>query len=393
MKQCAILLLVCFCAGAQVNNEVLAQKAVEAERRGDFPAAITAFRQLIQNGEDSPELRTNLGIALYQSGDFHGASQEFGAALSKSPDSAPATLFYGLSLMNLQRPREALSYLARANRARPDDVLVLSALARANVACNRISSANEMFRRVTRLDPKNAQAWYGRGITDRLLAEAELKAARQNSGHGTGQSQALMNDFQSSVGMATQLDSESVQANMIFGESFRIAEQYGEAVREYKTATEKAPQLAAAWAGLATAESAGGDDQSALKTAEHSRELDRNDPDTDTLIAAIQVRMGNFDKAEPFAREALRLKPDLATAHVVLAKIYAYRGQQKQAIGELQAAENDDSDGSTHYLLATTLRKLGRSERSHYRHARVFTIAQSASGPRTPISSSVKLYY
>src|SRR4051812_1790276 len=265
MKPFAILLLTCLYASAQGNIDVLAQKAVEAERRGDFPAAINAFRQLIKNGEDSPELRTNLGIALYQLGDFHGASQEFGDALSKSPESAPATLFYGLSLLNLQRPKEALSYLEKADRAHPDDVVVLSALARANVACNRISSANKMFRRVTRLDPKNAQAWYGLGITDRLLAEAELKAARQKAGGGTEQSQALMNDFQKSVSTAMQLDPESVQANMIFGESFRIAEQYGEAVREYKAATEKAPGLAAAWAGLATAQSAAGDDEGALK--------------------------------------------------------------------------------------------------------------------------------
>jgi tetratricopeptide (TPR) repeat protein len=368
MKQCAILLLMSFCADAQTASEALAQKAVEAERRGDFRAAIAAFRQLIQVGEDSPELRSNLGIALYQSGDFHGALREFAAALSKSPESASASLFYGLSLLNLQRPKEALPYLNQANRARPDDVMVLSAIARANVACNQVSVANDVFRRVTRLDPKNAQAWYGLGITDRLLAEAKLKAARRSGVHSVEarrdaeQSQSLMNDFQKSISTAMQLNPESVQADMILGESFRIAEQYDEAVREYKTATEKAPGLAAAWAGLATAQSAAGDDETALNTAEHARDLDRNDPDTNTLIAAIYVRMGNFGKAEPFAREALRLNPDLSSAHVVLAKVYVYRGQSQRALEELQAAEKDDVDGSTHYLIATTLRKLGRPQ-------------------------------
>jgi Tfp pilus assembly protein PilF len=72
--------------------------------------------------------------------------------------------------------------------------------------------------------------------------------------------------------------------------------------------------------------------------------------------------MGNFAKAEPFAREALSLKPDLSSAHVVLAKVYVYRGQSQKALEELQAAEKDDVDGSTHYLIATTLRKLGRPE-------------------------------
>ena len=245
--------------------------------------------------------------------------------------------------------------------------MVLSALARANVACNRILPANEMFRRVTRLEPKNAQAWYGLGITDRLLAEAKVKLARNNTvrpdeaQRQREQSQMLMNDFQNSVNTAMRLDPESVQANMIFGESFRIAERYDEAVREYKTATEKAPRLAAAWAGLATAQSAAGDDATALKTAQQARILDRNDADTSSLIAAIYVRMGSFAQAEPFAREALRVRPDLPTARVVLAKIYIYRGQTQSALTELGAAEKDDVDGSTHYLLATTLRKLGKS--------------------------------
>src|SRR3954452_11749512 len=120
MKQWVLLLLMSICAGAQTANEALAQKAVEAERHGDFPAAIGAFRQLIQIGEDSAELRNNLGIALYQSGDFGGALREFAVSLSKSPDSTSASLFYGLTLLNIQRPKEALPYLNRANRAHPD---------------------------------------------------------------------------------------------------------------------------------------------------------------------------------------------------------------------------------------------------------------------------------
>jgi tetratricopeptide (TPR) repeat protein len=368
MKWCRILLLFAWvCIKAQTANEALAQRAVEAERRGDFVAAIAAFQQLIKNGEDSPELRSNLGIAFYQSGAYANALREFGAVLSKTPGSQPANLFYGLSLLNLQQPKEALLYLTKADRARPDDVVTLSAIARAKVANNQISTANEIYRRLTRLDSQNAQAWYGLGITDRLLAEAKLKPARRgtnsaNIGHETEQSQALMDDFQKSISIATRLDPGSVQANMIFGESFRIAEQYGEAVREYKIATEKAPRLAAAWAGLATAQSAAGDDGTALKTALHAHELDPNDPDTDTLISVIYVHMGDFTKAEPFARKALRLKPDLASAHVVLAKVYLSRDQTEKALSEIQAATGEDVDGSTHYLLATTLRKLGRPD-------------------------------
>lgn len=367
MKWCRMLLFASLCIKAQTTNEALAQKAVEAERRGDFATAIAYFQQLIQNGEDSPELRHNLGIAFYQSGAYAKALSEFRVVLLKTPGSQPANLFYGLSLLNLQRPQEALHYLTVADRGVPNDVITLSALARAEVASHQISAANQIYRRLTHLDSQNAQVWYGLGITDRLLAEAKLKPAQHGThptsiGRETEQSRALMDDFQKSIGIATQLDPGSVQANMIFGESFRIAEQYDEAVREYQIATEKAPNLAAAWAGLATAQSAAGDDATALKTALRAHELDPNDPDTNTLTSAIYARMGDMTKAEPFAREALRLKPDLAGAHVVLAKVYLSRGQAEKALPEIQAATEEDTDGSTHYLLATTLRKLGRPD-------------------------------
>jgi tetratricopeptide (TPR) repeat protein len=361
-----VLLLTSFCAAAQTADKALAQKAVEAERRGDFPQAITIFQQLIRGGADSPELRSNLGIAYYQSGDIHSALREFRTALSKMPNSTTANLFCGLSLLKLQQPEEALRYLAKADRAQPDDVMTLSAIAQAEVASNKTEAANEVFRRVTRLDRQNAEAWYGLAITDRLLAEARLKSGKQSAGSGSvqqnvRQSQALMEDFQKSVSVAMQLDPGSVRASMILGESFRIAEQYEEAIREYKAATEKAPRLAAAWGGLAAAQSASGDDESALKTAARARELDPHDADTSTLIAAIYVRMGDSAKAEPLIREALHLNPHLSSAHLVLGKIYLSAHQPQKALPEIQAAVQDDLDGSTHYLLATTLRQLGNA--------------------------------
>jgi tetratricopeptide (TPR) repeat protein len=365
MSRNLAFLLLSLCAGAQTNNEALAQKAVEAERRGDFPRAISVFEQLIREGEDSPELRTNLGIALFQSGDLHGGLREFRVALSKSPGLPSANLFCGLSLLKLQEPKQALTYLSKADRAQPDDVMTVSAMAQAEVASNQISSANQNFRAVTRLDPQNAQGWYGRGITDRLLAESKLKAAKQSptspaAQRGTNESQKLMDDFQSSVRVAMQLDPGSVRASMILGESLRIAERYDEAIREYKLATEQSPQLAAAWAGLAAAQSASGDDESALQSATRALELDPNDADTDTLLAAIYVRIGDLSKAEPFTRKALLLRPDLSSGHLVLAKIHLANHQPQKALPELQAAAMDDVDGTTHYLLATTLRQLGR---------------------------------
>lgn len=369
-RPCFATLLIALCVSAQESDEALAQRAVAAERQGDFAQAVKLFEQLIAHGADSPELRSNLGIAYFQAGDFQHAAQQFRIVLAKEPAAEGANLFLGLALAKLQQPKEGLVYLRRANRAQPDNPATLEALAQTEVAASEITNANEHFRRVTTLDASNAEAWYGLSITDRILAEAKSKAAATDT-HNVVSARAdakrasgLMDDSEKALAAAVKLDPNSVRAYMILGESLRIAERYDAAIHEYEMAVADAPKLAPAWAGLAAAYSAAGDDQKGLAAAKRAAELDPNDPETNTLIAAIYVRMSDMDKAEPYIRRALQERPGLASAHVVLAKIYVARQQYARALPDLQAAAPEDVDGSTNYLLATTLRRLGKTEQA-----------------------------
>ncbi len=342
-----------------MTAQQLAQEAVEAERRGDFAGAISAFKELIASGSDSPELRSNLGIAYYQLRDFHDALREFQAALAEDPHSVPANLFCGLSLMSLQEPKRALRFLENAHRAQPRDTVSLLALARAQVASNEISEAHASYEETTRIDPRSGDAWYGLGITSRVLAERETK--KSTSSEVSQQSaRVLVAQSERALAKAMELDPASVHAHMVLGESFRIAERYELAVREYQAATEQEPASGPAWAGLATAYSAAGDDQNALKAAARALELDARDADTNALVAGTYMRQGDYAKAEAYAVRALQIQPGLFSAQVVLAKIYLDRKEPRKALPELQSAVKDDTDGSTYYLLATTLKQLGR---------------------------------
>ena len=356
-----------FATPRQQYDETLAQKAVAAERRGDFDAAVTAFDELIHNGADSPELRSNLGIAYFQLRDYTNALRQFRLALAKNPDSVPANLFSGLSLLKLQRPKTASVYLERAHRAQPTASETTLALAQAKIALNDTAGAHALYAEATRLDPQNAEAWYGLGITDRALAEQEFEESKRSgpesgSEASTNKSRALMNASEDAINRAMQLDPGSVRARMILGESLRIAERYSEAIREYKAATEQQPGLAPAWAGLATSYSASGDEENALKAAAQALALDPNDADTNALVAAVYLHQGDYAKAKPYAARALEIQPKLSSAHVVLAKIELAEHRPEKALPELEAAAKDDTDGSTYYLLATTLRQLGRRE-------------------------------
>jgi tetratricopeptide (TPR) repeat protein len=350
-------------AAQQEDDQALAQRAVEAERRGDFPSAISGFQTLLRNGADSPELRTNLGIAYFQMRDFGRALQQFRIALATQPNSAPGNLFAGLSLLNAGHPQESLAYLQKAHRIQPEDPTPLLALARAEVACNHFAQSRAFYEEAVHLYPQNAEAWYGLGIVERVLAERTIKQSRPGMDNSDAQakSRAALQASEQAIGKAMELDPGSVHARMILGEAFRIAERYDLAVKEYKEATEQQPRFAPAWAGLAVAYSASGDDRNALQAAAQALDLEPNDAGTNALVAGTYLRLSDYSKAEPYALRALQLQPDLSSAQIVLAKIYLSRRRPQKALPMLQAAVKEDTDGSTYYLLATTLRQLGRS--------------------------------
>lgn len=342
----------------QTDNEALSEKAVEAERQGDFAGAVSAFEQLIRAGADSSELRSNLGIACYQLHDFSKALHEFSLALAKTPNSVPANLFSGLALLKLQRPREALPYLKRAYTLRPDAAEIVIALAQAQVGSGETAQARHSYQRATRLEPQNAEAWYGLGITERALAEEILKTSPNLR---KAESRSLMDASQQAITNATKLEPSSFHAHMILGELFRIAEQYSQAVQEYEIVTTQQPNLGAAWAGLATAYSAAGEDDKALIAGKRALELDPADASTYAVVAATLLRQGDASAAEPYAQHALQIQPSLTSAHIVLAKIFLSRQQPEKALPELESAVGQDTDGRTYYLLATTLRQLGKN--------------------------------
>ena len=339
---------------AQSQTDELAQKAVEAQRQGDFRAAIAAYRELIRTGADAPELRSNLGIAYYQAGDAASALHELQIALSQKPRFIPAELFAGLSLLKLGRPREAASYLEKAHAAQPSDLEILLALARSEVAENDLVRAAALYGEAAHLAPQNSEAWYGLGVADRALAQRALKTSPANA-------KKLLSAADDAFSKAMQLDPGSVRTHMILGESLRIAERYREAIQEYKAAVKEQPELAAAWAGLAAANGASGDDANAIEAANRAIALDRNDADSQVLLAALYMRQADYAKAEPYAKRAAEIQPDLASAHLILGKILVAKKQPENALRELKLAVAENPDASTYYLLATVLRQLGRT--------------------------------
>ena len=79
----------------------LAAQIRAAQSAGDYQKAAKLYRQLIADGTDSPEVRSNLGITLHLAGSNREAMDQFRIALRQNPSLTSANLFAGLTEVDL----------------------------------------------------------------------------------------------------------------------------------------------------------------------------------------------------------------------------------------------------------------------------------------------------
>jgi predicted Zn-dependent protease len=183
-----VCLAACLLAGAQPAGAQaparIADRAVEgaaAMRESRFAEAATIYEELVRQRPSNAGLLMNLGMARYMSGDAASAVEPLQKAAKLSPDLAPAALFLGSALFDLGRPREAIPPLERAVKALPDNPDARDMLGRACLSVSRFVDAAAQYRVLTRLQPANPRAWLGlvhsyQGITENALAELQSSA-------------------------------------------------------------------------------------------------------------------------------------------------------------------------------------------------------------------------
>jgi tetratricopeptide (TPR) repeat protein len=152
--------------------ESLLAEAHNAQARSDFRSAAGAYRQALAIRPNLPELWSNLGLMQHESGEYSPALESFHKALGLNPSLYVPNLFLGLDLLQLNRPREATTYLLAAEKLNPGDPQPVLALGRAFHKLWEPDKSREWYQRATALVPRNGEAWYGLGLAHFDLAES-----------------------------------------------------------------------------------------------------------------------------------------------------------------------------------------------------------------------------
>jgi tetratricopeptide (TPR) repeat protein len=173
--------------------ESLLASAQQAQAGGNFEAAAQFYRKAVTLQPNIAEIRANLGLMYYQTGNDQQAIGSFLSAIHLKPTLFVPNLFLGLDYLRLKRFSEAIPYLKEAAVLNATDVQTRLALGQAYAGTGKTRLAVASFTLAVELAPANTQTWFHLGVSylDQVEADARLLRARHSD---SGYWHALVGD-------------------------------------------------------------------------------------------------------------------------------------------------------------------------------------------------------
>ena len=400
--------------------ERYARAAEAAEDRKDFHSAVQQYRDLLKLLPNNPEIRSNLGVALYFDHQLDSAIAEFRRAMLQKPDLLAPHLFTGLALYRESKPGLAAAELEKAIRLAPADAIAHTWLGYAYFAQSRYEAAGQELQLATKLDSTNVDAWYslgqsemeiGKSATARLLANApDSGRVWELSGEQwriQGDAEKARKDFEQAVRRrpdvpelqtyashmqaspdligdhseedrlytmahnaeegaraaferVIQLDPASYRAHQIAADGFVARGELEKAIDEYRAVLAQKPDLPGVHASIGSCLYRSGKLPDALK--EYLLELDIQ-PDSAvarTDAGRVLVMMGEDEAAMKMLVTAMHLEHPLSETYLLMGKIDLKRNNFHQAIQELtKYVSRAKDDSEAYFLLSRAYREIG----------------------------------
>jgi len=312
------------------------QKAITAERQGNFVEAETAwsafsklrpesaepyahlgflearqerytqaaplYRKALALNPTMPGLRLNLGLSLFKSGAMKEAFQTLTPLLKESPASSSEAqrlnVLIGMSHYGLGEYAAAIPYLKEAITHDSESQWLRLALAQSCLASKQFPCVLDVYREILALNPESAEA-------DMLAGEA-LDEMRDHAG--------AIREFQA----AAKADPKMPNVHFALGYVLWTQNQIEEAAKEFNA------ELA--------------------NTPDHPQAL--------IYLADVEIKLSDTVGALTLLERAIRIDPKIALAHLDLGIVYAGLGRRTEALREMTIAEEQNpNDQNVHWRL------------------------------------------
>jgi tetratricopeptide (TPR) repeat protein len=326
-----------------------AMLAVLAYRRGDCASAVPHFEQSESLAESQPGALQEYGDCLVRMKEPEKAISLFSRALphSRGHDLEVRCLLASVQMM-AQRPKHAIVTLQPLLQENTTDASVLDLAASAYEADGNTPEAVRLLRQAIVANPHD---------TNLYLDFANVSLDHQSFQVGVD----MIN-----VGLAAE--PKAAQLYVARGVLYVQLAQYDKAEADFEQADALDPKqsLGSAAEGLAAVQE--NDPDRALATVRAKLAKKPNDAFLLYLRADILTQRGpdpggaDFREAMESAKKAVSIRPSLASAYDVLAKLYLQAGQNTAAIEQSRKALSyDPKDQTAIYHLIQSLRKSGRT--------------------------------
>ena len=326
-----------------------AMLAVLDYRRGDCASAVPHFEQSASLIDSQPDALQAYGDCLVRLKQNDKAIAVFNRALKQFDGSAGVRYRLASVQMMVQHPKDALATLEPLLQRNPPDANAVELAASAYEADNNTPEAVQLLRQAIVSDPHDVNLY---------VDFANVSLDHQS--------------YQVGIDMInTGLKAEPNAASLYVARGILYVQiaQYDNAEADFEKADALDPgqAIGSAAEGLTAVQK--NDPDQALATVQQKLVKKPSDPFLLYLKAEIMAQRGpdpgtaEFREAVSSAKKALTIRPSLAAARDILAKLYLQAGENEAAIEQSRKAFNTDpKDQTAVYHLIQALRKSGQTE-------------------------------
>jgi tetratricopeptide (TPR) repeat protein len=342
-----LLLLLGFACAQNSPQEVMKQ-AVEAQQAGRFDEAIKLYRTLIKQYPGIFAIHSNLGAALAGEGLYQDAIAEYERAL-KIQSNQQVRLNLALAYYKTGDFRHAIANLQTVHAAQPDNLQAVTLLADCYLKLGENKDVITILTPVQREHPddktfvyllgtaliRDGQIEKGQVIIDKILQNGDSAESRLLM----GTSKYMVADYagaREDFGKAVALNPDLPELNAYYGMALLATGDQSSARKAFERELKSDPNSYIANLHMGVLLRQDQENDQAMKYLSHALEIRPNDPGVRFQIASVETAQGQLDKATHDLEALVKDSPNFIEAHVSLATIY-FR-QKRKADGERERA-------------------------------------------------------
>ena len=336
---CAVLLLafgaLTLCAQNSAAPQQQFQQALEAQKRGEFEAAIRQYRDLLKSSPKLIPAWVNLGVSLVQSGQFQEAVNSYQAALALDPNNERIQYYLALAYFKSGDAVNASRGFEQLLQAKPGDFHLATLLATTQLQSGETAhslATLQPYIGAAGDDPDFfwalALAHFANGNLVEGVAAAEKVARQNNSAEAwklAGENLLRLNDFpraREDMEAAARASPDLPDVQTELGQAREKNADYAGAIVAFQKAVAQNKNDFAAWLNL-------GSDQYFLRDLDGARQsllksLALKGDSAPALYELALVDKAQGDPATAIFRleKVVQLSPTWTEAHIQLATLY-----------------------------------------------------------------------